>query len=34
LMSRIGIHTFTLPYTSWYTNKKRTKEALKEFLAD
>ena len=34
IMSRIGIHTFTLPFTSWYTNKKRTKEALREFLDD
>lgn len=32
LMSRIGIHTFTLPYTAWYTDKPRTKNALKKFL--
>jgi len=32
LMSRIGIPTFTLPYTAWYTDKKRAKTALKKFL--
>ena len=32
LMSRIGIYTFALPYTSWYTNKQRTIKALKNFL--
>ncbi len=32
LMSRIGIPTFTLPYTAWYTGKKGAKTALKNFL--
>ncbi len=32
LMSRIGIHTFTLPYTAWYTDELQTKKALKKFL--
>jgi len=32
LMSRIGIYTFTLPYTAWYTDQERTTKALKKFL--
>lgn len=32
LMSRIGIQTFTLPYTAWYTDRAKTTDALFYFL--
>ncbi len=32
LMSRIGIQTFTLPYTAWYTDKEKTMDVLDDFL--
>ncbi len=32
LMSRIGIQTFTLPYTAWYTDKAKITDALFYFL--
>ncbi len=32
LMSRIGIQTFTLPYTAWCTDKAKTTDALFYFL--